>query len=87
MPQIRPITDLRNTTEISETCHALNEPIFITKNGYGDLVVMSRETYERQMAMAEIYSKLAVGENDIKNGNVVDADTAFAQLRKKYEQV
>lgn len=46
MPQIRPITDLRNTTEISELCHAKNEPIFITKNGYGDLVIMSMETYE-----------------------------------------
>ena len=46
MPQIRPITDLRNTTEISELCHARQEPIFITKNGYGDLVIMSMETYE-----------------------------------------
>lgn len=46
MPQIRPITDLRNTTEISEICHAKNEPVFITKNGYGDLVIMSMETYE-----------------------------------------
>jgi len=46
MPQIRPITDLRNTTEISELCHSRREPIFITKNGYGDLVVMSIETYE-----------------------------------------
>ncbi len=46
MPQIRPITDLRNTTEISELCHSRREPIFITKNGYGDLVVMSMETYE-----------------------------------------
>lgn len=46
MPQIRPITDLRNTTEISELCHAKNEPVFITKNGYGDLVIMSMETYE-----------------------------------------
>ena len=50
MPQIRPITDLRNTTEISELCHAKREPVFITKNGYGDLVVMSMETYE---ALAE----------------------------------
>ena len=46
MPHIRPITDLRNTTEISELCHAKKEPIFITKNGYGDLVIMSIETYE-----------------------------------------
>ena len=50
MPQIRPITDLRNTTEISELCHAKNEPVFITKNGYGDLVVMSMETYEQLTA-------------------------------------
>lgn len=40
------ITDLRNTNEISDTCHAVKEPIFITKNGYGDLVVMSSEIYE-----------------------------------------
>ena len=44
MPQIRPITDLRNTSEISDACHARREPVFITKNGYGDLVVMSRRS-------------------------------------------
>ena len=49
MPQIRPITDLRNTTEISDICHAKREPIFITKNGYGDLVVMSIEAYDELM--------------------------------------
>lgn len=52
MPQIRPITDLRNTTEISWLCHARREPLFITKNGYGDLVVMSIETYEEMMETA-----------------------------------
>lgn len=51
MPHIRPITDLRNTTEISELCHTTNEPIFITKNGYGDLVIMSMETYESLAAV------------------------------------
>ena len=45
MPLIRPITYLRNTTEISEICHTKKEPIFITKNGYGDMVIMSMETY------------------------------------------
>ena len=45
MPLIRPSTDLRNTTEISEICHTKKEPIFITKNGYGDMVIMSMETY------------------------------------------
>lgn len=47
MPQIRPITDLRNTNDISAIFHAVNEPVFITKNGYGDLVVMSIEPFER----------------------------------------
>lgn len=46
MPQILPIKDLRHTSEISELCHKKNEPVFITKNGYGDMVVMSMETYE-----------------------------------------
>ena len=55
MPLIRPITDLRNTNEISELCHQSQEPVFITKNGYGDLVVMSMETYERQMAIVDVY--------------------------------
>lgn len=54
MPQIRPITDLRNTTEISELCHAKNEPVFITKNGYGDLVIMSMEAYEALTAPPSI---------------------------------
>ena len=46
MPQIRPITDLGNANEISELCHARKESVFITKNGYGDLVIMSIEAYE-----------------------------------------
>ncbi len=46
MPKIIPITDLRNTTKISELCHEKNEPVFITKNGYSDLVIMSAEAYE-----------------------------------------
>ena len=57
MPQIRPITDLRNTTEISELCHAKREPIFITKNGYGDLVIMSMETYEAMTAQMSLFTE------------------------------
>lgn len=46
MPQIRPITDLRNTIGISDICPTRREPVFITRNGYGDLVDMSIEAYE-----------------------------------------
>lgn len=84
MPQIRPITDLRNTTEISELCHNTTEPIFITKNGYGDMVVMSNETYEKTLAMAEIYKKLLIGHQQIENGEVVNGDEVFAKMREKY---
>ncbi len=84
MPQIRPITDLRNTTEIADLCHSKSEPIFITKNGYGDLVVMSIETYERQMAMAEIYRKLALAEKQIADDQLLDGDDVFKKLRSKY---
>lgn len=47
MPLIMPIRDLRNTSEISELAHKQQEPIFITKNGYSDLVVMSSELYDQ----------------------------------------
>ena len=62
MPQIIPIRDLKKTSEISEMCHNSDEPIFETKNGYGDMVIMSMETYERQQVMNEVYAKLAVAE-------------------------
>ncbi|QZY55560.1 type II toxin-antitoxin system Phd/YefM family antitoxin [Crassaminicella profunda] len=85
MPQIRPIKDLRNTTEISELCHSNKEPIFITKNGYGDLVVMSIETYEREIAKVDLYKKLAEAELQIKNGELLlDAEDVFKGLRNKY---
>ncbi len=45
--QIKPIKDLRNTQEISELVHSTNDPIYITKNGYGDMVIMSLENYEK----------------------------------------
>ena len=85
MPQIRPITDLRNTNEISEICHKQDEPIFITKNGYGDLVIMSIETYERKMALVEIYKKLSEAEAQIKEGlPLVDGEEVFKKMRNKY---
>ena len=49
MPQIIPIKDLKNTSEISDMCHKSDEPIYITKNGYGDMVIMSMEIYESVM--------------------------------------
>lgn len=85
MPQIRPITDLRNTTEISNACHARKEPMFITKNGYGDLVVMSIEAYEEMLETAATDMAIAEAEAEYAaNGKLIDAREAFDSLRRKY---
>ncbi len=83
--QIVPIRDLRDTTAISERCKQSREPIFITKNGYGDMVLMSMETYERTMAMADVYQKLMQAEQERMDGKGIDGKTAFSALRAKYE--
>lgn len=81
MPSIRPISDLRNSSnEISEFCRSSREPVFITKNGVGDMVVMSVETYERQQAQLLLYAKLAEAEAELANG---DEGEDFLTLAKK----
>lgn len=84
VPQIIPIRDLKNTSEISAMCHMNNEPIFVTKNGYGDMVVMSMETYEKNMFINDVECKLAEAEKAIDKGEVRDAREALAELKKKY---
>ena len=85
MLEIRPIKDLRDTTEISKICHESKEPVYITKNGYGHLVVMSMETYKEKLAKAELYEQLAEAENQIKNGEkLLDAVEVFDSLRNRY---
>ena len=69
MPIIKPISDLRNHfSEISDICHAEGKPVFITKNGKGDLVVMSIALYEKQEALLELYEKLSVAEEQSNAG-------------------
>ena len=85
MPQIRPITDLRNTTEISDICHAKREPVFITKNGYGDLVIMSMEAYEDLIDTASIDAVIGKAESEYaKTHESHDARAALASLRRKH---
>ncbi len=85
MPQIRPITDLRNTNEISEICHAKKEPLFITKNGYGDLVVMSIEAYEELIETAKTDAAISDAEAEFeKDGVLLDARESLTALRKKH---
>jgi len=84
MPQIIPIRDLKNTSEISQKCHASKEPIFITKNGYGDMVIMSMKMYEEKMFMLDVYSKLNEAEEQIMQGKVLDGDASLKSIREKY---
>lgn len=81
MPNIRPISDLRNNANgISEICHQTREPVFITKNGVGDMVVMSLETYERQQSLINLYVKLAEAEEEIMSGE--EGEDFFEVSRK-----
>lgn len=85
MPQIRPITDLRNTTEISDICHAKRKPVFITKNGYGDLVIMSMEAYEDLIDTASIDAAIGKAESEYaRTHESHDARAALASLRRKH---
>ena len=68
MPTIRPMADLRDTGKISELCYQKNEPVFITKNGSGHLVVMSMDTYEKQLGILDVYRKLGAAEKQLEDG-------------------
>ncbi len=85
MPQIRPITDLRNPNERSDICHARKEPIFITKNGYGDLVIMSIETYEAMLEERQIDAAIAEAEAEyVSDSQLQDARKALSTLRRRH---
>jgi prevent-host-death family protein len=80
MPIIKPISDLRNkASEISRICHDSGEPVFITKDGQGDLVVMSLAAYERERARLDLYRLLDEAEADVRAG---DRGVAIATLRR-----
>jgi PHD/YefM family antitoxin component YafN of YafNO toxin-antitoxin module len=81
MPSIRKSADLcNNYNEISSFCHEYREPVFITKNGEGDLVVMSIETYEELTGKIELYKLIQDGLNQIKNGEIITEEEMMRNL-------
>lgn len=84
MPQIIPIKDLRDTNKISELCSTSNEPIFVTKNGYGDMVVMSMKVYEEKLARLDMYESILAGLDSAKKGRLHDGKLTLAELKVKY---
>lgn len=85
MPSIRPISDLRNSAnDISDFCRQTREPVYITRNGTGDMVVLNMEEFERREALIDLYAKLAVAEDEISNGDRGEDFLSFAkQLREQ----
>ncbi len=84
MPEIRPSSDLRNKyNEISEFCHKYSEPVYITKNGRGDLAVMSIDTYEKLVGKFELYKLLDEGLEAVKSRKVVSAENIFGEIESE----
>ena len=84
MPNILSSADLRNTdNEISTYCHEYEEPVFITKNGKGDLAVMSIETYEEMLGRFELYSRIQKGMQDIENNRIRPLSQVIDDLKKR----
>ncbi len=82
MPNIKSSTDLRNNyNEISSFCHETQEPLFITKNGRGDLAVMSIDLFNRFMAKYELYQLLEQSESDFKNDRTLTFEDSMNNLR------
>ncbi len=84
MPTIRSSAELRNSyNEISSFCHQYSEPVFITKNGKGDLAVMSIEAYEKLLGRFELYGLIDKGLEDVQNGRVRPFADALADIRSR----
>jgi prevent-host-death family protein len=84
MPRIIPIKDLKNTGVISQMCHEATEPIYVTKNGYGDMVIMSVKMYEEKLYMLDVYKKLAEAEEDFAAGRTYNAFESLKRIREEF---
>ena len=82
--QIIPMRDLKNTVEVERRCAEENGPVFVTKNGYGRLVVMDIDYYEKTMRQMDEATTILDGLKDVKSGNTVEGDTAISNIRSKY---
>lgn len=82
--KIIPMRDLKNTVEVERLCAEENGPVFVTKNGYGRLVVMDIDFYEKNMRKIDEAKTILDGLKDVKSGNTVEGDTAISNIRNKY---
>jgi len=84
MAKIIPIKDLKNTAQISELCHVAEELVYVTKNGYGDMVIMSMDLYEKMLYQQELIYEIGISEGQIREGKTKDAFAALEEMRRKH---
>ncbi|MBQ7146525.1 MAG: type II toxin-antitoxin system Phd/YefM family antitoxin [Lachnospiraceae bacterium] len=84
MPKIIPIKDLKNTSQISELCHVAEEPVYITKNGYGDMVIMSLNLFEKMQKEIREWQEVEISEQQIQKSETKPAIEALAAMRRKH---
>lgn len=82
--KIIPMRDLKNSVEIERLCAEENGPVFVTKNGYGRLVVMDIDYYEKTMRKMDEAKTILDGLKDVKSENTVEGDAAISNIRNKY---
>jgi len=85
MPVIVPVRDLKDTNRISELCNREMRPVFVTKNGYGDMVIMSMAYYEESMGRNAVYAKLAEARADVAAGRVKPLREVMSRVRSKFD--
>ena len=83
--QIIPIRDLRDTTKISNICHSTDEPVYVTKNGYGDMVIMSMDAFENMFGRMQIHDAVKAASDKARTGMLSDGIAEYERLDKKYE--
>ena len=84
MLRIFSIRHLENTTQITQMCKEAKEPIFVTKNGDGDMLLMSMEAYEAKIMLLDVEAKLAQSSDEFRAGRVMDARKSLQKLREKH---
>ncbi len=82
--QIVPMRDLKDTVKIENLCETTKAPVFVTKNGYGKLVVMDMDCFDRLMNQAYEAKVINEGLADLKSGKVTDGKTVLDDMRLKY---
>lgn len=84
MAVIVPVTEMRNTTNFSKLCRNSNEPVFVTKNGYGDFVCMNMNLYEEIIGRIDTQKKILDGMDEMKKGKMIDGEKFMKEFLNKY---